>query len=481
MSSSNLIKPVILCGGSGTRLWPLSRGTFPKQFLKLGDDYSLFQKTLLRLSEAEIYAAPLILTNENYRFLVAEQALEIGIKPGGILLEPVVRNTAAAIGAATAYIAAQDPKSLIYVLPSDHLIDRDDVYDAAVQTAAKTAAQGHLVTFGITPNHPATGYGYIKAAKALDSGALQVATFIEKPALERANAMLSEGGYSWNSGMFLFMAETFLNELEAFEPDVAKAAKASVANAISDLDFVRLAVNDFEKSPDISVDYAVFERTKKAAVVPAAIKWSDIGSFKSLMETQAADENGNVAKGPGTFVEATGNMVISQGPQVVLNGVSGLTVVATHDAILVSDMEQSEKVKDVVAILKQDPQTRILTHEHKTIYRPWGGYTSVLNGERFQVKKLFVLPGKKLSLQKHHHRAEHWVVVNGTAEVTIDDTIAVLSENQSIYIPLGAVHRLANPGKIMLEVIEVQSGSYLGEDDIIRIEDEYGRGRTYQG
>lgn len=479
MSVPISIKPVILCGGSGTRLWPLSRGTFPKQFLKLGDDYSLFQKTLLRLKEDEIYEAPVILTNEKYRFLVAEQALEAGISPGGILLEPAVRNTAAAIGAAAVHIAAQDPQSLVHVLPSDHLIERDGVYDAAVRTAAETANQGHLVTFGITPDHPATGYGYIKAGEALDSGALRVAQFVEKPDLAQATAMLDEGGYSWNSGMFLFIAGTFFDELEAFEPKVATAAKAAVANAATDLDFIRLAATDFEQSPDISVDYAVFERTKRAAVVPAAIKWSDIGSFKSLMETQIADENGNVAKGPGTFVEATNNMVISQGPHVVLNGVNGLNVVVTDDAILVSDMAQSEKIKDVVATLKENPETALLTQEHKTIYRPWGGYTSVLNGERFQVKKLFVLPGKKLSLQKHHHRSEHWVVVSGTAEVIVDETVTVLSENESVYIPLGAVHRLTNPGKIMLEVIEVQSGSYLGEDDIIRIEDEYGRGYIY--
>lgn len=476
MTYSHSITPVILCGGSGTRLWPLSRSSFPKQFLKLGDAESLFQQTLIRLAENEIYDAPLVLTNADYRFLVAEQARDIGIELSGVLLEPVVRDTAPAIAAATIHIAVDEPDRLIHVLPSDHLIEHDEVYDLAVKLAAETASVGHLVTFGINPSEPATGYGYIKAGSKIGTGALQVGQFIEKPDLARAKAMLDEGGYSWNSGMFLFKAGVFLEELERFEPTIAKAARGAVDNAATDLDFIRLAVAEFEQSPSISVDYAIFERTDKAAVVPAAISWSDIGSWKSLWESQTADENGNVVKGAATLVNATDNFVVSEDQAIVLNGVSGLTVVATDDAVLVSDMTESEKIKDIVAALKENEKTEALVREHKTIYRPWGGYTSIMNGERFQVKRLFVAPGKKLSLQKHHHRAEHWVVVSGTAEVTVDDKIATLSENQSAYIPLGAVHRLANPGKILLEVIEVQSGAYFGEDDIIRIEDDFGRG-----
>lgn len=473
------ITPVILCGGSGTRLWPLSRTSFPKQFLKLNDENSLFQKTLIRLASNDIYAEPLILTNNEYRFHVAEQARQIDLPLGSILLEPSARNTAAAIGAAAAYIIGENPQALMHVLPSDHLIDNNEIYQQAVETAAKAANAGYLVTFGITPTSPATGYGYIKAGKKLETGTMTVARFVEKPDLERADTMLAEGGYSWNSGMFLFRADTFMDQLSTHEPEVASAVIEATSNAEKDLTFVRLSREAFEKSPNISVDYAVFERTDKAAVVPADIHWSDIGSWKSLWESQPRDENGNAVNGSATMIEANNNMVVSDGQTIALNGVSNLTVIATDDAVLVSSMDRVEQIKDVVTALKADPATRVLAEEHKTIFRPWGGYTSILNGERFQVKRLFVLPGKKLSLQKHHHRAEHWVVVSGTAEVTVDDKVVTLSENESVYIPLGAVHRLANPGKIRLEVIEVQSGSYLGEDDIIRIEDDFGRGRTY--
>lgn len=478
-STNNIITPVILCGGSGTRLWPLSRRTAPKQFITIGDELSLFQQVLKRLDDNIIYGPPIILTNNDYRFQVAEQALQIGIKLGGVLLEPSARNTAPAIAAAALHIQSSNGNSLIHVLPSDHMIEDDETFRGAVETAAKTAMEGYLVTFGIEPTGPATGYGYIKAGKTLSTGAHRVEQFIEKPPVEEAIAMLNEGGYSWNSGMFLFSANVFLEELAAFEPEIIKAVTSAVKDAVIDLDFIRLNAENFEKSPSISIDYAVFEHTKKAAVMPSAIKWSDIGSWKSLWESRPSDKDGNVTSGKATYIDSENNMVVTERQHVAMNGVSNLTVVATDDALLVSTMDRSEQVKDIVAKLMADPATCILTEEHKTIYRPWGGYTSILNGERFQVKRLFVSPGKKLSLQKHHHRAEHWVVVSGTAEVTVDDKIVTLSENESVYIPLGAVHRLANPGKIQLEVIEVQSGSYLGEDDIIRIEDDFGRGRTY--
>ncbi|MEP3177890.1 MAG: mannose-1-phosphate guanylyltransferase/mannose-6-phosphate isomerase [Lentilitoribacter sp.] len=478
-STSIKITPIILCGGSGTRLWPLSRKAFPKQFLQLGEQESLFQKALKRLASNPIYDVPIILTNADYRFLIAEQARQSDVGLGGILLEPAARNTAPAIGAAAAFVLSTGGSKLVHVLPSDHLIDNDDTYKAAIDIAAKTAMDNRLVTFGITPNNPATGYGYIKSGGDLSSGAQVVESFVEKPDAEKAQKMLAEGGYSWNSGMFLFDAKLFLDELERFQPEIVACVKEAVAKSETDLDFVRLDESAFVQSPDISVDYAVFEHTDKAAVVPASISWSDIGSWHSLWQSQDKDADGNAINGPVTLVNATNNMVVSEHQHIALNGVSDLTIVATDDAVLVSSAEASEGVKDVVTLLKKASETQELANSHKTVYRPWGGYTSILNGDRFQVKRLFVTPGKKLSLQKHQHRSEHWVVVSGTAEVTVDDTIHTLAENQSVYIPLGAVHRLANKGRILLEVIEVQSGSYLGEDDIIRIEDDFGRGRAY--
>lgn len=474
------VTPVILCGGSGTRLWPLSRRTAPKQFVKIGDELSLYQNALQRLDENDLYDPPLIITNADYRFQVSEQALELGIGLGAILLEPSARNTAAAIGAAAALCELDNPECLLHVLPSDHYVTDDKAYRSACAIAAETAQLDHLVTFGIEPTKPATGYGYIKAGKLLDSGAYEVATFIEKPPLDEAQAMLDAGGYSWNSGMFMFRADTFMKELEQFEPAVADAARQAIRDAEKDLDFFRLDATSFNESPNISVDYAVFERTSKAAVVPASIHWLDIGSWQSMWESRSQDNAGNVlASGDATFENSENNLVISGRQHIALNGIQDVAVIATDDAILVSALDSSEQVKNIVVQLKAVEKTQLLIEEHKTVYRPWGGYTSILSGERFQVKTLFVTPGKKLSLQKHCHRSEHWVVVNGTAEVTIDNDIHTLSENESAYIPLGAVHRLANPGKIMLEVIEVQSGSYLGEDDIIRIEDDFGRGRTY--
>lgn len=476
MQNNQGVIPVILCGGSGTRLWPLSRSEAPKQFTKIGNETSLFQKAILRHQSNEHYTRPIIITNDAYRFQVAEQALEVGVELGAIILEPASRNTAPAIAAAVTFINKSNPDALVHVLPSDHLIEDNNTYRDALNTASESAKVGYLVTFGVTPNQPATGYGYIKAGKKLATGASEVAQFIEKPELDKAQAMLDEGGYSWNSGMFLFSAKDFMSELGNFQPEITDAVQQAVDKAETDFDFVRLHKTAFEASPSISVDYAVFEVTQKAAVVSAEITWSDIGSWDAFYESRDADYNGNVTTGSATFVGSERNMVLTDRHHVALNGVSGLTVVANDDAILVSAMESSENVKDVVSALKNNPETAILAKEHKTNYRPWGGYTSILNGDRFQVKKLFVKPGKKLSLQKHHHRSEHWVVVSGTAEVTIDDSVMTLSENQSVYIPLGAVHRLANPGKILLEVIEVQSGSYLGEDDIIRIQDDFGRG-----
>ena len=478
-SKTAAITPVILCGGSGTRLWPMSRHKAPKQFMTIGNEPSLFQQTLKRLDDNQIYTPPIILTNNEHRFQVAEQAQQIGVKLDGIILEPASRNTAPAIAAAALHIKRTNASALLHILPSDHLIEDDKAYRSTIEAAARTAQEGYLVTFGIKPDTPATGYGYIKAGEALSNGAYRVAQFVEKPPLDQAKKMLIDGGYSWNSGMFLFKVDTLLEELETFEPKMIKAVSKAVHGASIDLDFIRLDPEGFKAAKNISIDYALFEQTHKAVTLSADIQWSDIGSWKSLWETQNTDENGNAVKGDATFVDAQNNMVVTEHQHVALNGVSNLTIVATDDALLVSAMDKSEQVKNIVDLLKEDPSTRILTDKHKTIHRPWGGYTSILNGENFQVKRLYISPGKRVSLQKHQHRSEHWVVVGGQAEVTLDDKILTLSENESIYIPLGAVHRLANPGEKLLEVIEVQSGTYLGEDDIIRIDDDFGRGRNY--
>ena len=469
------IVPAILAGGSGTRLWPLSRADRPKQFQKFLSDHSLLQETLLRVAGHADYAAPIVMSNEAYRFVVAEQALEVGVELRATLLEPMMRNTAPAMAALAAMVAQDDPDALIHVMPSDHAITADDAYWAAIDAAAKAAENGALVTFGISPDGPNTGYGYIQGGDALVGGVQKVVRFIEKPDLATAEKMLSEGGYFWNSGMFLFKASAFLAEAEALAPEIAEAAKAAVSEAVVDLDFTRLDADAFAASPEISVDYAIFEKTDKAAVAPATFQWSDLGAWGSIWKDSDKDAGGNVASGPHTIEGASNSLVVSEGAHVALQGVDDVAVVATPDAVYVGKLSESENIKSLVISIKADADTATLATTHRTSYRPWGGYSQILNGARFQVKRLFVKPGAKLSLQKHHHRAEHWVVVSGTAEVTVDDSVTMLTENQSVYIPQGAVHRLANPGKILLEVVEVQSGAYLGEDDIIRIEDEFGR------
>lgn len=469
------IIPAILAGGSGTRLWPLSRADRPKQFQKFLSDHSLLQETMLRAAGQADYAAPIVMSNEAYRFVVAEQALEVGVELRATLLEPMMRNTAPAITALAVMVAQDDPDALIHVMPSDHAITADDAYWAAIDAAAKAAEDGALVTFGISPDGPNTGYGYIQGGDSLGGGVQKVARFIEKPDLATAEKMLSEGGYFWNSGMFLFKASAFLAEAEALASEIAEAAKAAVLKAVVDLDFTRLDADAFAASPEISVDYAIFEKTDKATVAPAMIQWSDLGAWGSIWKDSDKDAGGNVASGPHSIEGASNSLVVSEGAHVALQGVDDVAVVATPDAVYVGKLSESENIKSLVTSIKADADTATLATTHRTSYRPWGGYSQILNGARFQVKRLFVKPGAKLSLQKHHHRAEHWVVVSGTAEVTVDDSVTMLTENQSVYIPQGAVHRLANPGKILLEVIEVQSGAYLGEDDIIRIEDEFGR------
>lgn len=471
------IVPVVLAGGSGTRLWPMSRSARPKQFLPLIGSTSLFQETLRRVSDAALYAPAVVLTNDDYRFLVVEQAEEIGVRVGAVLLEPVARNTAAAIAVAAAHaIREHGPDAIIFVLPSDHSVIADDRYHRAVSQAAVEARTHRLVTFGIVPSRPETGYGYIAAGGPLNAnGASPVGHFVEKPPIEIAEKMLAEGGYYWNSGMFMLPSQQFLDECKVHAPATYDAAIQSLARAKNDLDFTRLDRDAFASAPDISIDYAVFEKTSSASVVPVSYSWSDLGSWDAVWKLRGKDENENAVDGPSTLSNVSRSLIISDKARVAVEGLDDIAIIATEDAIYVSKLTDAQKVGAIVKTLKKDPESRALTELHKTAYRPWGGYSSILAGERFQVKRLFVKPGKKLSLQKHHHRSEHWVVVKGTAEVTIDGKVQMLAENQSIYLPLGCVHRLANPGKIVLELIEVQTGSYLGEDDIIRIEDEFGR------
>jgi len=465
------LTPVILAGGSGTRLWPMSRAAYPKQFLTLGGAQSLLQETLTRASGRR-YGPPMIVTNEEYRFHCAAQACELGLTPT-ILLEPAARNTAPAIAAAAHLAIQDDPDAVLHVMPSDHALTADAAFETALDAAEAAAAKGALVTFGIEPKGPATGYGYIKAAPG--TGPRRVDRFVEKPDLATAEAMLAEGGHFWNSGMFLFRADAFLQELSRLAPEVAEAAAGAAAGATKDLGFLRLGAEAFRASPSISVDYAVFEKTDKAVVAPAAIRWSDLGAWSAIWERDATRPEDAVTLGKASAPGSRRVLAVSDGPRVVAQGVEDIAVIAADDVVYVGKLSESERVKEAVAALAADPETAALTQEHRTVRRPWGGYTSICSGPRFQVKRLFVKPGGRLSLQKHHHRSEHWVVVTGTAEVTLGDRVMTLGENESIYIPRGEVHRLANPGKILLELIEVQTGSYLGEDDIIRVDDEFGR------
>lgn len=470
------IVPVIMAGGKGTRLWPLSRAAAPKQFIELIGDKSLFQTTLERVSDKTLFEAPIVVTNEEFRFLVSEQARSLGIDLAAVVLEPFAKNTAAAIAAAAAVAQPMfGDDAVLQVLASDHKIEADSVYFDAIRAASEAATSGMLVTFGIKPTEPATGFGYIEAGEALNDNVSRVRRFVEKPNHDAALEMIGAGGFYWNSGIFMFPLAGLRAELERFNPAVLEAANEAVARAVRDLDFIRLDPEAFAKSPDISIDYAVMEKTENAAVVPSSFVWSDLGSWDSVWKNGNIDADGNVLSENTTVLETRNSLVVSRGAHVAVHGLENVAVVASEDAVYVGHLGNSQDVGKLVKILSSAPMTSGLTENHPTCYRPWGGYTSILNGERFQVKRIFVTPGKKLSLQKHHHRSEHWIVVKGTAEVTVGENVQMLRENESVYIPLGEVHRLANPGKILLELVEVQTGSYLGEDDIIRISDEFGR------
>jgi mannose-1-phosphate guanylyltransferase/mannose-6-phosphate isomerase len=463
--------PVILSGGSGTRLWPLSREAYPKQFLALAGEDTMLQATWRRV-EALASAAPLIVANEEHRFMVAEQLRQVDCSPAAILLEPVGRNTAPAIAVAALQAIADGADPLLLVLPSDHVIHDVAAFQTAVRTAEGAAREGRLVTFGIVPTGPETGYGYIRAETG--EGVRAVAEFVEKPDAATAGRYLSSGGYFWNSGMFLFRASAYLGELERQQPAMLAACRAALAGARCDQDFVRLDKDTFAACPADSIDYAVMEKTALAAVLPIAVGWNDVGSWAALWEIAEQDGNGNAHHGDVIAQDCRDTLAWGDGRLVALLGLQDVVVVDTADALLVAHRDHVQDVKGIVARLKiaGRPEPTL----HRKVYRPWGSYDSIDLGERFQVKRITVKPGAQLSLQMHHHRAEHWIVVSGTGRVTRGEETLILSENQSTYIPLGVKHRLENPGVVPLELIEVQSGSYLGEDDIVRFEDVYGRG-----
>ncbi len=473
-----MLIPVLLSGGTGSRLWPLSRTLYPKQFLPLTNEYSLFENSLLRAATLPDSQAPIVVCNQEHRFIVAEQLRQAAITASAIILEPCAKNTAPATAAAALQAIKTHPEALLLVMPSDHILIEPAALSDAVQAGLTKAEQDFLVTFGIIPKTVETGYGYIQRQPNTD-GASQtcspIQAFIEKPDYESAQRYVADGNYLWNSGIFLFKAQAFIDALHQFAPAILKAVEAAFNAAQQDLDFIRLDIPSFIQSPSDSIDYAVMEKTNKGMVVPLAGPWSDVGSWSALWDIGSQDENGNVSCGDVILEDTQNSYVHSDSRLVTTLGINNVVVVETADAVLVADKQKSQAVKKIVAQLKA--QKRYEADSHTTVYRPWGSYESLVVGKRFQVKRIIVKPGQSLSLQMHHHRAEHWVVVSGTAKVVCGDKNAVLTEDQSIYIPIGHQHRLENPGIIPLELIEVQSGSYLGEDDIVRFDDRYGRQR----
>ncbi|WP_269900175.1 mannose-1-phosphate guanylyltransferase/mannose-6-phosphate isomerase [Paenalcaligenes faecalis] len=468
-----MITPVVMAGGSGSRLWPLSRQQYPKQFLKLSGDHTLLQQTLLRLQGLEV-SAPMIICNEDHRFLVAEQLRQINTVNPQVLLEPVGRNTAPAIALAALLAVQQDQDPILLVLAADHHIADQNAFQKVVQQAQFFAEQGQLVTFGIVPTHAETGYGYIHRGEALEQNGFLVAEFVEKPHAELAQSYLDSGDYYWNSGMFMFKASVYLQALQQFRPDILESCTKAIVKRQQDLDFTRIDLAAFQQCADESIDYAVMEKTADAVVVPLDAGWSDLGSWDSLWEIGQKDEQGNLCCGDAIVLNTTNSFVHSEHKLVATIGVEDLVIVETKDALLVAHKDKVQDIKQIVNRLQQAKRTEHINH--REVYRPWGMYDSIEAGDRYQVKRISVKPGAKLSVQMHHHRAEHWVVVSGTAKVTTGERTYLVTENESTYIPIGEIHALENPGKIALELIEVQSGSYLGEDDIVRLEDRYGRG-----
>ncbi|MBI6630658.1 mannose-1-phosphate guanylyltransferase/mannose-6-phosphate isomerase [Pontibaca salina] len=472
-----MITPVLLCGGSGTRLWPLSRKSYPKQFAALIGDSTLFQASAARLSGPG-FAAPMVLTNSDFRFIVTEQLAEAGIDPAAILIEPDGRNTAPAVLAAALYQEKSDPDGLLLVAPSDHVVPDAPAFRAAVQAGVAAAQNGQLVTFGIRPTYAETGYGYLELADAPGAGAprpLALTRFVEKPDTARAEALLAAGNYLWNAGIFLFSARAILAAFRAHAPELIAPVQAAVDQGKPDLGFLRLAPEPWAKAADISIDYAVMEKAENLTVVPFAAGWSDLGDWDSVWREAPRDARGVALSGPATALDCDDTLLRSEddGLELVGLGLKNIIAVAMPDAVLVADISRAQDVKQAVAALQAKPakQAESFPKDH----RPWGWFECLAVGERFQVKRIVVHPGAALSLQSHHHRAEHWIVVQGTAKVTVDDKVTLVTENQSVYVPLGAVHRMENPGKLPMVLIEVQTGSYLGEDDIIRYEDVYAR------
>ncbi|MEJ2362342.1 MAG: mannose-1-phosphate guanylyltransferase/mannose-6-phosphate isomerase [Gammaproteobacteria bacterium] len=471
------IKPVILSGGSGTRLWPLSRQLFPKQLLPLVNQHTMLQDTVLRVKDmADVAPEVLVVCNEEHRFLVAEQLRKLHVPVDSIILEPEGRNTAPALTLAA--LALQDKDCLMLVMPADHVIQDIPAFHAAIQQAAALAEQGYIVTFGIVPARPETGYGYIEQGQAIDEHACRVARFVEKPDAATAQSYLDAGTFLWNSGMFMLTPQTWLSQLAQLQPEMQQACEQAYSKGQADQDFYRLDKAAFASSPSDSIDYAVMEKLvaqpdAKVAVVPLQAGWSDVGAWDALWDITEKDEGGNVIKGDVVNIGSQNSMFLSEGRLLAGVGLDSMVVVETADAVLVAHKDRVQDVKNVVTWLKTEGRGEHLTH--RRVYRPWGSYEGIDVGERYQVKRITVNPRGSLSLQMHHHRAEHWIVVKGTARVTRGDDVFLVSENESTYIPIGTQHRLENPGTIPLEMIEVQSGSYLGEDDIVRFEDIYGR------
>ena len=473
--SNGKIVPVILSGGSGTRLWPLSRSLYPKQLLPLISDRTMIQDTVLRVADRERFAAPMIVCNDEHRFIIEEQLGQIGVNDARIVIEPEGRNTAPAVAAAAILVSRENPDALLLIMPSDHVIEDVMAFRTAVDIAAGAAANEKLVTFGVNPTRPETGYGYIEIGDGLPGlkGCHAVRRFVEKPNAAKAKELLEAGNYAWNSGLFLFSARAYLSELETFNPGMVKACLSACDQAKTDLGFLRLDPKAFAASPSDSIDYAVMERTENAAVVPVSMGWSDVGSWSSLWDLSEKTSSGDVTVGDVISLGTEDCYLRSDGPAIAAVGLKDVVLVATRDAVLAVSKEAAQDVKALVDKLKQLGRNEHVAHVE--VFRPWGSYQTTDSGSRFQVKRLIVKPGQKLSLQKHHHRAEHWIVVQGTAIVTRDDEVTTLYENQSTYIPMGVTHRLENPGKVPLHIIEVQSGGYLGEDDIVRFDDTYGR------
>lgn len=467
--------PVILSGGVGSRLWPLSRGMYPKQLLCLVDDeHSMLQQTILRSNGLDSVKRRIVVCNEEHRFIVGEQLNQIDCDNACILLEPQGRNTAPAIALAAFEVAKSNPDEVMLVMPADHVIANIDAFHAAISRASELALEGDLVTFGIVPQSAETGYGYIKAGNSIGDGGFDVAEFKEKPSKEVARSYVESGDYYWNGGIFVFTAASYLEELERFEPKVYECAARAVSDARADLDFLRIDDEAFAQSPSISIDYAVMEKTARVKMVALDAGWNDVGSWSALWDVSDKDEYGNSVTGDVLLSDTRNSHIYSESKLVSVVGVDDLVVVETDDAVLVTNRDNSQNVKTIVNRLETLERTQV--SHHRKVYRPWGWYDSIDAGDRFQVKRIQVKPGAKLSVQMHHHRAEHWVVVRGTAEVLNGNQTSLLRENESTYIPIGATHALRNPSETqVLEIIEVQSGSYLGEDDIVRFEDNYGR------